>query len=84
MFMNLVKLNEAIYEALSDNLEDIQTISIYEVDSLEFKKQLMQAQEDNLTRLFKFVEKHFEAINLECNDFYENLIQKLNIPMSSI
>jgi hypothetical protein len=29
MFINLVKLNEAIFNALNENLEDIQQISIY-------------------------------------------------------
>jgi hypothetical protein len=45
MFINLVKLNDAIYNAFVDNLEDIQQISIYEVDTLDFKRQLLQAQE---------------------------------------
>lgn len=33
MFINLVRLNDAITKALTDNLEDVQQIAIYEVDS---------------------------------------------------
>jgi hypothetical protein len=29
MFVSLVKLNEAIFNALNENLEDIQQLSIY-------------------------------------------------------
>lgn len=84
MFVNLVKLNDAIYNAFLDNLEDIQQISIYEVDTLDFKRQLLQAQEENMSRLSKFIEKQFEIINNEASDFFEDCIKRLSSPMAGI
>ena len=51
----LVRLNGWILDSLKDNIEDFQQISFYELDSMSFKRQLIEAQENNFLRLAKFI-----------------------------
>lgn len=55
MFLMLVRLNSWILDSLKDNIEDFQQISFYELDSMSFKRQLIEAQENNVLRLAKFI-----------------------------
>jgi hypothetical protein len=37
-----------------------------------------------MNRLSKFIEKQFEIINNEANDFFEDCIKRLSTPMAGI
>lgn len=41
MFLKLVKLNDEILKILTENIDEIEMISIYEVSTKEFKKALI-------------------------------------------
>ena len=58
MYLNIVKLNEWLYTKLTENLAEMNEVTIYEVSCVELNKQLIQGQEENKKRLIKFIEKH--------------------------
>ena len=45
---------------------------------------MINSQEENKKRLAKFMEKHVEHINDECDKYYSRIISKLSIPMLTI
>jgi hypothetical protein len=64
MYANVVKLNDWLYTKLTENLAEMNEVTIYEVSCVELNKQLITGQDDNKKRLVKFVEKHIETV---CN-----------------
>lgn len=62
----------------------MQQVSIYEVDSSAFKRQVISAQEENVNRLTKFIEKYLESLSDECEAFFTDSIQKLSIPLMGL
>ena len=58
MYLNIVKLNEWLYTKLTENLAEMNEVTIYQVSCVELNKQLIQGQEENKKRLIKFIEKH--------------------------
>ena len=51
MYLNIVKLNEWLYTKLTENLAEMNEVTIYEVSCVELNKQLIQGQEENKKRL---------------------------------
>jgi len=58
MYLNVVRLNEWLFTKLTENLAEMNEVTIYEVSCVELNKQLILGQEENKKRLVKFVEKH--------------------------
>ena len=84
MYRTLVKLNEWLSTKMGENLAEMNEVSIYEVSCQQLNKQLINGQAEVQKRLARFIEKHIETINKECEKFYHQTIAKLSVPMSSI
>jgi hypothetical protein len=48
---------------MSENLAEMNEVSIYEISCYELNRQLTQSQDDNKKRLAKYIERHLEKIN---------------------
>ncbi len=59
-------------------------VSIYEISCYDVNRQLIQSQDENKKRLARFIEKHLQKINEECDRFFTKSIMKLSTPMTSI
>ena len=55
MYVNLVKLNEWLCSKMSQNLAEMNEVTIYEVSCVQLNRQLIHGQEDNKKRLAKFI-----------------------------
>jgi uncharacterized protein YecA (UPF0149 family) len=84
MYLMLVRLNDWIASKMADNLAEMNEVSIYEISCYELNRQLTQSQEENRRRLGRYIEKHLEKINDECEKFYTKNISKLSSPMTTI
>lgn len=84
MYLNIVKLNDWLYTKLTENLAEMNEVSIYEISCYELNRQLILSQDENRKRLSKFIERHLEKINEECERFYNRAISKLSTPMTTI
>ncbi len=84
MYVNMVKLNDWLHDKLTENLAEMNEVSIYQISCYDLNRQLIQSQEENKKRLARFIEKHLEKINDECDRFYTKSIMKLSTPMTSI
>lgn len=84
MYLNIVKLNDWVYTKLTENLAEMNEVSIYEVSCYELNRQLIHSQEENKKRLAKFIEKQLEQINDECERFYNRSISRLSVPVTTI
>ena len=55
MYVNLVKLNEWLCSKMSQNLAEMNEVTIYQVSCVQLNRQLIHVQEDNKKRLAKFI-----------------------------
>lgn len=55
MYVNMVKLNDWLQEKLTENLAEMNQVSIYEISCIDLNRQLIQCQEENKKRLARFI-----------------------------
>lgn len=84
MYVNLVKLNEWIFNKINENLAEMNQVSIYEIHCHDLNKKMIECQDDNKKRLAKFIEKHIDSVSTECENFFNRTISKLSTPMTTI
>ena len=55
MYVNMVKLNDWLHDKLTENLAEMNEVSIYQISCYDLNRQLIQSQEENKKRLARFI-----------------------------